>query len=316
MLMSEPLVSVVIPLFNKEDYIETTLNSVANQSYRNIELVIIDDSSTDSSVEKASFHLVQFKERFKNITIESRKNTGQAGARNDGIRLSKGEFVAFLDADDIWHPKKIELQVKFLANNPKTDLVFCNYIMVGADKSSLRAVKLVPVAKKIESWLLTTGFGGLLESTGFFRREALIQNGGFASNLQMCGGLDLAYRFSSKNLAGCVDEFLCAYRVTPTGWHNNKIDLVDSYHKLFQNEVLYGHFKDKATSNLRIHLGIWDLRNATNFKTLKSLAYIFIQSPIKFLQYVSLTANRLSLAKIRAMRLKQNSFSLLGWLKL
>jgi glycosyltransferase involved in cell wall biosynthesis len=313
--MPEPLVSVVIPLFNKEDYIEETLASVVRQTYTSIELVIIDDASSDYSVDKAKNFLEKHNGRFSNVIIESRANTGQAGARNDGINLAKGDFVAFLDADDIWHSKKIELQVGFLKENPKVDLVFCNYLMMSEGGSQIRAIKLVPIRKKVEMWLLTTGFGGLLESTGLVRREHLVLNKGFASDLQMCGGLDLAFRFSSLGTAGCVDDYLCIYRVTPTGWHNNKSDLVDSYRKLFTNDVLYGRYRKVAFKNLSIHLSLWNFRHSKNLGVFSSLIATFVKSPVLFSRYFLATGNRVLLANLRGMALKRRSPNFLEWFK-
>ena len=311
--MPEPLVSVVIPLFNKEDYIEETLASVVRQTYTRIELIIIDDASSDYSVDKAKNFLEKHNGRFSNVIIESRANTGQAGARNDGINLAKGDFVAFLDADDIWHSKKIELQVGFLKENPKVDLVFCNYLMMSEGGSQIRAIKLVPIRKKVEMWLLTTGFGGLLESTGLVRREHLIPNKGFASDLQMCGGLDLAFRFSSLGTAGCVDDYLCIYRVTATGWHNNKSDLVDSYRKLFTNDVLYGRYRKVAFKNLSIHLSLWNFRHSKNLGVFSSLIATFVKSPVSFSRYFLATGNRVLLANLRGRTLRRRSPNFLEW---
>ena len=311
--MPEPLVTVVIPLFNKEDYIEETLASVVRQTYMSIELVIIDDASSDYSVDKAKNFLEKHNGRFSNVIIESRANTGQAGARNDGINLAKGDFVAFLDADDIWHSKKIELQVGFLKENPKVDLVFCNYLMMSEGGSQIRAIKLVPIRKKVEMWLLTTGFGGLLESTGLVRREHLIPNKGFASDLQMCGGLDLAFRFSSLGTAGCVDDYLCIYRVTATGWHNNKSDLVDSYRKLFTNDVLYGRYRKVAFKNLSIHLSSWNFRHSKNLGGFWSLVATFVKSPVSFSRYFLATGNRVLLANLRGRTLRRRSPNFLEW---
>ena len=311
--MPEPLVSVVIPLFNKEDYIEETLASVVRQTYASIEIVIIDDASSDYSVDKAKNFLEKHNGRFSNVIIESRANTGQAGARNDGINLAKGDFVAFLDADDIWHSKKIELQVGFLKENPKVDLVFCNYLMMSEGGSQIRAIKLVPIRKKVEMWLLTTGFGGLLESTGLVRREHLIPNKGFASDLQMCGGLDLAFRFSSLGTAGCVDDYLCIYRVTATGWHNNKSDLVDSYQTLFMNDVLYGSYRKVAFKNLSIHLSLWNFRHSKNLGVFSSLIATFVKSPVSFSRYFLATGNRVLLANLRGWTLRRRSPNFLEW---
>jgi glycosyltransferase involved in cell wall biosynthesis len=297
--MFNPLVSVIIPLFNKEDFIEATIKSVIEQSYENLELILVDDSSSDTSFIRASELVYSHKHRFARVQIETRKNTGQAAARNDGIRKSKGEFVAFLDADDIWHPHKIARQVNFLINNPEFDLVFCNYFMFSSSVKYFKAVNLAPIEKKVKSWLLTTGYGGLLESTGLVRRSALLNQGGFDPALQMCGGLDLAYRFSSVKKAGCVKNYLCGYRVTPGGWHNNKSDLVYSYSKLFEKRSLYGDFESIGKVNLRIHLDLWFLKSKKNRFHLQRFLITLSKNPLVVAQYLTMTLTRVTISQIK-----------------
>ena len=109
-----PLVSIVIPLFNSEAYLADTLNSVLNQNWHNKEILIIDDSSTDNSLAVAN----EFKSRYP-VLIQIHKNIGKGAckARNYGYHLSKGDFIQFLDADDILCPNKIKEQVLALGNH-------------------------------------------------------------------------------------------------------------------------------------------------------------------------------------------------------
>lgn len=309
-VVNKPLVSVVIPLFNKENYVEATLQSVVNQTYSEIELVVIDDSSTDQSYQVVQKYLRSHSGRFRNVTINTRANTGQAGARNEGILQSKGEFVAFLDADDVWHPEKIDMQVRYLTVHQEIGLVFCNYFMIFETSSNIKAVKLSPIEKKVDSWLLTVGYGGLVESTGLARRLTLLEMGGFQSNLQMCGGLDLAYRFKQIKEVGCVNEYLCGYRVTQDGWHNNKSDLVQSYESLLANYNLYGEYEAKARRYLKIHLYLWSFRNRFTFQSFSALFAQFLKNPIIFSFYVLATTSRVLLATIRGVLLRKESSSM------
>lgn len=106
------MVSVVIPCFNASDYIVSTINSIQDQTYKNLEIIVVDDCSTDNSYEI----IKKIKANSKNIKIlKTESNTGgPATPRNIGIKNSTGEYIAFCDADDIWHPQKLEVQVKFL----------------------------------------------------------------------------------------------------------------------------------------------------------------------------------------------------------
>lgn len=117
------LVSIVIPYYQCKDYIFQSVNSVINQTYKNWELIIVDDENSKSSESL----LKKIKQKNKNIKIFSTKsNVGVGQARNFGIKKSKGKFVAFLDSDDYWHKNKIEKQINFLEKK-KVDICYTGY---------------------------------------------------------------------------------------------------------------------------------------------------------------------------------------------
>ncbi|MFH6768165.1 glycosyltransferase [Gaetbulibacter aquiaggeris] len=111
--------SVIIPLYNKEDYIEETIKSVLNQSFNDFEIIIVDDGSTDDSLKLAS----QFTD--SKITLIKQKNLGASVARNKAIETAKGKYIAPLDADDIWHKNHL-LELKSLINSFPNAGLFCN----------------------------------------------------------------------------------------------------------------------------------------------------------------------------------------------
>lgn len=111
--------SVIIPLYNKEDYIEETIKSVLNQSFNDFEIIIVDDGSTDDSLKLAS----QFQD--SKITLIKQKNLGASVARNKAIETAKGKYIAPLDADDIWHKNHL-LELKSLINSFPNAGLFCN----------------------------------------------------------------------------------------------------------------------------------------------------------------------------------------------
>lgn len=105
-------VSVITPTYNDEKYIRQTINSVLSQTHVNLELIIIDDCSSDDTVNIVkSFHDKRI------VLIENGKNQGAAYSRNIGIKLSSGDYIAFLDGDDIWENKKLENQIQFMEDN-------------------------------------------------------------------------------------------------------------------------------------------------------------------------------------------------------
>ena len=120
-----PLVSVVIPVYNVERYIEEALESVLNQSYSNLEILIIDDESPDHSIERVRNSFDDSR-----IRIIEQKNRGLAGARNTGIRHTKGDYVAFLDSDDHWQSNKLEQHLAFLTQHYDYGVSFCSSMFI------------------------------------------------------------------------------------------------------------------------------------------------------------------------------------------
>lgn len=116
----EPLVSVIIPTYNCGKYIEQSIESALKQTYKNVEIIVVDDGSTDDTQEK----LIQFG---KNVNCIRKKNEGTSKARNIGMGYSKGEYLAFLDADDLWHPRKLKLQIECFHKVKDIGLVFTDF---------------------------------------------------------------------------------------------------------------------------------------------------------------------------------------------
>lgn len=116
--MCSELVSIIIPLYNTEKYIARTINSALAQTYSNLEILVIDDGSTDRGVEICR----TFED--PRLRIIQQPNRGLPGARNTGIRNSKGQYIALLDADDLWLPEKVEKHVKHFQNNPSVGISF------------------------------------------------------------------------------------------------------------------------------------------------------------------------------------------------
>lgn len=114
--MSHPLVSVIITTYNRDKYLETAIESVTNQTYSTIEIVVVDDGSDFNYAESIC-------NKFENCTYYYKPNGGISSARNYGIKKARGVFIAFLDDDDLWAPTKLEVQVNILENNPNIDLI-------------------------------------------------------------------------------------------------------------------------------------------------------------------------------------------------
>ena len=121
---SNPLVTGIIIFFNEERFLEEAIESVFAQTYDNWELLLVDDGSTDHSTEIARRYSTQYSEKVRYLEHEVHQNLGKSSSRNLGIHYAKGEYITYLDGDDVWLPHKLERQVMILESNPKAAMVY------------------------------------------------------------------------------------------------------------------------------------------------------------------------------------------------
>lgn len=149
------LVSIIIPVYNAEKFIDKTIKSVINQTHFNWELILIDDGSTDRSFELIS----RYKEEKRINIIKNDRNLGVIKTRNKGIKIAKGKFIAFLDADDLWKPEKLKMQIEFMEIN-NLSISFTEYEKIN-ENGILRGKLKLP--NKIDyNLLLKSNFMGCL----------------------------------------------------------------------------------------------------------------------------------------------------------
>jgi glycosyltransferase involved in cell wall biosynthesis len=191
-----PLVSIIIPTFNRASLLPAAIESVLGQSYTNIEVIIVDDGSTDNTPAV----LAQFGQRIK---VVSQKNKGASAARNHGIRISTGEIIAFLDSDDLWLPTKLIRQVALLEQaDSAIPCCLCNIQLAYSDGRVGSSFDLSLIKPAIEEglWInvlevLATRFI-LFNQSVAIRREALVQLGGFDETYKYMEDHDLALRLA------------------------------------------------------------------------------------------------------------------------
>lgn len=132
----EPLVSIITPVYNAEEFLEETILSVLDQTYENWELILIDDCSKHDSYKIIDKYLRKDK-RIK--YLKNKKNSGPAITRNNGINISKGKYIAFLDSDDLWYKDKLKNQINFMEKNNK-NICHGNYEMISKNSSVLKKI--------------------------------------------------------------------------------------------------------------------------------------------------------------------------------
>jgi glycosyltransferase involved in cell wall biosynthesis len=232
--MGSPLVTIIVPLFNKEKYILATLRSISGQTYKNWECIVSDDGSSDNSLLLVEQFISATPGRWK---IVSQINSGPSSARNRGIKSAKGEYIAFVDADDIWLQSKLQIQVEYLEKNPDVSMLLSNYIIFNdSSLSELRGIRAKNVLVQTRRWLDMRGFGGLVESTGILRASSLADDLVFDSTLITAEGLDFVIRWNLEKCVQILPNFLTLYRISDNQLHNNveltktnMLTLVDRY---------------------------------------------------------------------------------------
>lgn len=200
------LVSVVIPNYNYGRYISEAIESVLAQTYPHFEIIVVNNGSTDDSLEI----LQEYRDR---ITLINQENRGQSEARNSGLRVAAGELIAFLDADDVWSPKKLESQISLISE--KSQLIYCGIRMFESQSGAI-IENFWPKYRGSckELFVLNPGsaivIGG--ESTVLITRDLLNKVGGFDPNFSTSGGWDFYRRCSLYTNFDFVDEILVNYR--------------------------------------------------------------------------------------------------------
>jgi glycosyltransferase involved in cell wall biosynthesis len=223
------LVSVVVPARNAAKTIRETLHSISRQTYRALEVIVVDDGSTDETAAIVQRHSLG-DPRFRVI---SKPNGGVASARNQGIRASTGDFVALIDADDLWHPTKIAKQVEaLLSGGPDMALVYSPFRLIDADGRVVSS----PHKYGVSGWVLHRHFHTNLVGNGsalLVRRKVLEEFGGFDPSLRRqgaegCEDLLLQLRIAARYKFGEVTEYLVGYRRLPDNMSSNTEQMIRS----------------------------------------------------------------------------------------
>ncbi len=213
-----PLVSVIVPAYNAEEFIGETLNSALSQTYSNIEILVVDDGSQDrtSEVVKA------FVQKDERVILLQQANAGVAAARNLAIEKSRGEYIAPLDADDIWYPQKLEKQMQcFLGADESVGLVYAWSASIDEEGKICWRSKTVQLDQinYVEGYVFTAlVYSNFISNASVpLIRRACFELGGYncqlkAQNAQGCEDWDLSLRIAELYQFRVVPEFLIGYR--------------------------------------------------------------------------------------------------------
>lgn len=211
------LFSVVIPLYNKAAYIAQTLQSVLDQRVSDFEVVVVDDGSSDDGV--------KIVESFADarVRVEKQANAGVAAARNRGIALARGEWVAFLDADDWWHPGYLQAQQGAIHGHPSVDVVATNLLPL-PDASPWLPERWPELSERPQVSLIEDLPGRWMQGIPFFTSSVAVRRTRLASMQpcfpvgESCGeDLDLWFRLGEVSAVALTEQPLVAYRLASAG---------------------------------------------------------------------------------------------------
>ncbi len=197
-----PLASIVIPAYNYARYLDEAVNSVLSQTYPNIELIVLDDGSTDDTHEILKRYANQF-------YWETQENMGQAETLNKGWRMSHGEILAYLSADDVLYPEAVAVSIKSLQANPSVVLTYCDYDLIDSSSSVLRRANTpdFDYSEMIVKFVCPPGPGA------FFRRDAFEATGSWDKNLKQVPDYDYWLRLGLQGEFLRIPKPLAGFRV-------------------------------------------------------------------------------------------------------
>lgn len=208
--MKIPLVSVIIPTYNRPTFLKEAIESVANQSYKNIEILVIDDGSSYNYGHEICNKYVNCNYYYKN-------NGGLSSARNYGIKKSKGEFIAFLDDDDYWKKDKIKIQIGLLNKNSDIDLIHSSAIVVDQESIPMDDIfgAIPDKVHKRSGFVFWNALGvwGVKSPTVLIRKKVFKSDMMFDEDIKVGEDLDFYQRFFYRHKVLYVEEPLAYYRV-------------------------------------------------------------------------------------------------------
>ena len=217
-----PLVSVIVPAYNAERTLSATLRSALAQTYRRLEIIVVDDGSSDRTASIA----YGFREQDDRIVVIEQTNAGVAAARNAGLAASVGALVAPLDADDLWHPEKIARQLARFAENPDAAMIYCWSADIDEDDIVVEMrSEVVHFENDVLAPMLIANFIDS-SSVPLLRRDAVIEADGWDESLhredaQGCEDWMLYARIAARHSVFLVPAFLVGYRQSPAAMSRN-----------------------------------------------------------------------------------------------
>lgn len=272
-----PLVSIIIPAYNCERYIGETLESVMRQTVHDFEIVIVDDGATDNQKKVID----RFMEKDSRIKYIYQDHQGVSSARNNGFRNSRGKFIAFLDADDVWLPENLEVKLeKFRKEN--IGLVHSDARIINACSQEGDKILCGMEGELLDSLLLWSGTQIPGPSSILLKREVIDTVGVFDENLSTAADKEFFFRVAARFRIGRVRQITWKYRLHNDNMHKNILrmekDVLFMYEKARILKLFHSKsFEGKCFSAMYLILAASWAGEEKNFKR----AFVFVLKAIK-----------------------------------
>lgn len=249
-------VSVIIPTYNRSNYVQQAVESVLNQTYNDYEILVIDDGSTDDTKRL----LEKYADRIKYVYQTNQK---VGAARNNGIRHAQGKYIAFLDSDDLWLPQKLERDVAYFEANPQVGLVYSNVIYFSDEGANLYTRRMKSPSGDVLEKIIIDNF--VVTSTVVVKRECLDRVGLFNEDLDLASSEDweMWVRVASQYPLGYISEASTKSRI-----HHSKLmgnpegmerSILRGLEIIWTNENLLpriSHLKNRSYASLYTYIAI------------------------------------------------------------
>lgn len=285
--MLKDLISIIIPAYNSAKFIKETIQSVIDQTFKEWELIIIDDGSTDNTKE-----LIQTYLKDERIRYYFQKNSGVSMARNKGIELSKGNYIAFLDADDLWLPDNLQEKIKILSND-NTDWVFSDaYLLYENNKLNL-ALEGTDISI-LEHYLLWDKPVVPGPSSNIVLKKTCFNDGlKFDSSFSTAADQDFCFYLSANYRGKRIPKALFKYRQLQNSMSRNMYVVSNDHYRVYKKAEKNGLFKSflfkmKCFSNMYfIIAGGWWVNADNKFKAIQYVTKAVVLYPPKISMLIS-----------------------------
>ncbi|OTG71922.1 glycosyl transferase family 2 [Acinetobacter sp. ANC 4169] len=276
----QPLVSIVIPCYNHENYIEDSIQSIINQTYQRIELIIIDDGSKDQSVEKIRAMLPVCEQRFEHIYFNTRPNKGLCATLNEALTHCQGKYVSIIASDDMMLAHKTQLQVDYLKQHPEVTGVFAGIELIDSNNRVIDQRVSARTEYSFDDILLN--LHDLPTLTQMFHLKDIMDVGGYDESIKVEDWYMLLKLTQQQKILKYIPEVVCQYRIHDESFSQNGLKMAEEMMKVIQP---YRQEKSFLDAEFKIN------RSILKYHYKKKGAFVYY--PVKYAVYLKYWFNRI-----------------------